>query len=39
MRLDVNQTKYDKGSEFFKRPFKSWLENKDIEVHSKHNEG
>lgn len=34
-----NEIWLDKGSEFCNRPFKSWLQDKDIEVHSKHNEG
>ena len=29
----------DKGSEFYKRPVKSWLQDNDIEMYSTHNEG
>ena len=29
----------DKGSEFYNRSMKSWLENNDIEMYSTHNEG
>ena len=29
----------DKGSEFYKRSMKSWLEKNDIELYSTHNEG
>ena len=29
----------DKGSEFYKRSMKSWLEKNDIEMYSTHNEG
>ena len=29
----------DKGSEFYKTSIKSWLQDKDIEMHSHHNEG
>ena len=29
----------DKGSEFYNRSMKSWLQDKDIEMYSTHNEG
>ena len=28
----------DKGSEFYNRSIKSWLQNNDVEMYSKHNE-
>ena len=34
-----NKIWVDKGSEFYNKPIKSWLENDDIEIHSTHNEG
>ena len=34
-----NKIWVDKGSEFYNRPMKSWLENNDIEMYSTHNEG
>ena len=34
-----NKTWVDKGSEFYNRPIKSWLEKNDIKIHSTHNEG
>ena len=40
MRLIANQTKYgyNKGTEFYNRSIKSWLQNNDIERYSTHNE-
>ena len=38
MNLDENQTKYGcKGSKFYNKSFKSWLEQNDIEIYSMHN--
>ena len=34
-----NKIWVDKGSEFYKRSMKSWLQDNDIEIHSTHNEG
>ena len=34
-----NKIWVDKGSEFYNRSMKSWLENNDIEMYSTHNEG
>ena len=34
-----NKTWVDKGSEFYIRSMKSWLEKNSIEMHSTHNEG
>ena len=34
-----NKIWVDKGSEFYSRSMKSWLEKNDIEMHSTHNEG
>ena len=34
-----NQIWVDKGSEFYNRSMKSWLEKNDIEIYSTHNEG
>ena len=34
-----NKILVDKGSEFYNRSMKSWLENNDIEMYSTHNEG
>ena len=34
-----NKTWVDKGSEFYDRSIKSWLEKNGIEMNSKHNEG
>ena len=34
-----NKVWLDKGGEFYNRSMKSWLERKDIEMHSTHNEG
>ena len=34
-----NKIWVDKGSEFYKRSVKSWLQDNDIEIHSTHNEG
>ena len=33
------KTWVDKGSEFYNRSMKSWLEKNDIEIYSTHNEG
>ena len=37
----ANRIKYwvDKGSEFYNRSMKSWLEKSDKEIHSTHNDG
>ena len=34
-----NKIWVDKGSEFYNRSMKSWLEKNDIEMYSTHNEG
>ena len=34
-----NKIWVDKGSEFYARSMKSWLEKNDIEMYSNHNEG
>ena len=34
-----NKIRVDKGSEFYNRSMKSWLEKSDIEMYSTHNEG
>ena len=34
-----NKIWVDKGSEFYYRSMKSWLEKKDIKIYSTHNEG
>ena len=34
-----NKIKVDKGSEFYNRSMKSWLQDNDIEIYSSHNEG
>ena len=34
----LNKTWVDKGSEFYKRSIKSWLEKNDLEMYSTHNE-
>ena len=34
-----NKIWVDKGSEFYNKPIKLWLEKNDIEIHSTHNEG
>ena len=34
----AKQTWVDKGSEFYKRSMKPWLQNNDIKIHSTHNE-
>ena len=34
-----NKMWVDKGSEFYNRSMKSWLQNNDIEMYSTHNEG
>ena len=34
-----NKIWVDKGSEFYKRSMKSFLQNNDMEMYSKHNEG
>ena len=40
MSLSANQTIWiDKGSEFFDRSVKSWLQDNDIEMYSTYNEG
>ena len=41
MNQTTNQIKkwLDKGSEFYNRSMKSWLENNDIEMYSTHNKG
>ena len=35
----LNKIWVDKGSEFYNRSMKSWLEKSDIEMYSTHNEG
>ena len=35
----LNRIWVDKGSEFYNKTMKSWLEENDIEMHSTHNEG
>ena len=35
----LNKIWVDKGSEYYNRSMKSWLEKNDIEMHSTHNEG
>ena len=39
LKLKPNNIWVDKGSEFYNRPIKSYLEKNDIEIHSIHNEG
>ena len=41
MNLDANQIKIwvDKGSEFYNKSLKLWLQKNKIEIHSRHNEG
>ena len=34
-----NNIQVEKGSEFYKRSMKSWLQDNNIEMYSKHNEG
>ena len=34
-----NKISVDKGSEFYNRSMKSWLQDNDIETYSTHNEG
>ena len=34
-----NKVLLDKGSEFYNRPVKSWLQDNDMEMYSTHNEG
>ena len=34
-----NKTWVDKGSDFYNRSMKSWLQDNDIEMYSTHNEG
>ena len=36
---ETNKIWVDKGSEFYNRSTKPWLENSDIEIHSTHSEG
>ena len=35
----VNKIWVDKGSKFYNRPTKSWLEKNNLEMYSAHNEG
>ena len=35
----VNKIWVDKGSKFYNRPAKSWLEKNNLEMYSAHNEG
>ena len=37
--LSLNKIWVDKGSEYYNRSTKSWLEKNDIEIYSTHNEG
>ena len=37
--IKPNKIWVDKGSEFYNRSMKSWLEKNDIEMYSTHNEG
>ena len=40
MSLDANQKRWvGKGSKFYNRSMKSWLEDNDIEMYSAHNKG
>ena len=39
MSLGTNQTWIDKGSEFYNRSMKSWLQGNDAEIYSVHNKG
>ena len=34
-----NKIRGDKGSEFYNRSVKTWLQDNDIEIYSRHNEG
>ena len=38
-RHKPNKIWVDKGSEFYNRPMKSWLQDNDIEIYSTYNEG
>ena len=39
MNRKQNKICVDKGSEFYNRFFKKWLENNDVEMYSIHNQG
>ena len=38
MSLDINKIWVDKGSKFYKRSIKSWLQDNDIEMYATDNE-
>ena len=39
LKKKPNKIRVEKGSEFYKRSMKSWLQDNNIEMYSKHNEG